>query len=1390
MNPDDTESAAPPQLPRSVWRKLAIVLTVVAALVLLPVAGTVSAAWWLIGHPNGTAWLLTHLPSVKVTGAKGALVGDFEAERIEFDSRPGGMHLVLGGFGWRGLSITGGWSKWRVAFDDLHAQRVDLELAPSTSPPKPPKSLTLPLEIEVGQLRVGELHYGALGDKPLRDLKAHLHLGADSGAMHRVDALSLAWDKLRVSGSAQIETQTPLKLDAALALAQDSAGDTAAWSAQATLAGPLEAPVLSATLRAQPLATRPAQSLDANATLRPFAAWPLGDLKVNAKALDLAAFSTAAPTTALNLDAVAQSKGLDQPVSATLNLTNGAAGRWNESKLPLRQLHVDLRGRPDDIHQLDLQTFDAELGTAAQSAGRVSGKGHWTRERWSVDATLAALQPALLDARAAPMLLSGPLTLAGSGFDSASLDAARLDIKADLTGRLADKGPARDVHLAFDASAGSRAIELRNALATAGGARASLTGSATRSDDAAPWHVKAQTTLVDFDPLPWWPGREDSPLRRGPHKLNAKGDVDVVLPRLDSTKPLAERIAALRGKASLNFTNSLLAGVPLEGDVKLNSSDAGPLLAALNLNAAGNTLHAEGRLSPTGSGTDDAWDLRLAAGALERLAPLWALTRQQVSGKSSRADLSGTLNANAHVNGRWPTITTQGQLDGTALRFGATSVQRAEAHWQMGSSANDTIDAQAALTQAASNGQTIESLRFDLKGTAREHHLDLHAEAKALPPAWTDTLQATTPSTPATRTIATLQAQGGVIDTPAAPFAGWRGTIAQLELRGNGAGAAAWISSRDVALDLQWAGAAPHATVQPGRAEVLGGALRWSRIHWQAADGATQPAQIELQAELEPLLVAPLLARLQPDFGWGGDLAIGGHIDVRSAPTFSADIVLERSRGDLSVTDETGKQALDLSDLRLALTARDGTWTFTQALAGKTLGAAAGAVVAKSNPSATWPAPDTPISGVLELQVANLGTWGTWVPAGWRLGGALRTSASIGGRFGAPEYTGMVQGSGLSVRNFLQGVNVSDGDVAIALQGSTARIERFTARAGAGTLSVEGSASLGESPKAQLRLQADKFQLLGRVDRRIVTSGTGQVQLDKANVTIDGDFGIDEGLIDFTRSDAPGLADDVTVIRAKPVESTTAATTAAARGTAAAKPAREIAVNLKVKLGDKLRLRGRGIDTGLRGELRLTEPGGRLAINGTVSAADGTYAAYGQKLTIDRGLIVFNGPADNPRLDIEATRPNVDIRVGVLITGTAQNPRIRLFSEPEVSDLDKLSWLVLGRASDGLGRADTALLQRAAVALLSGEGEGLTDQFTKAIGLDEVSLRQSDGEVRETVISLGKQLSRRWYVGYERGLNATTGTWQLIYRIAQRFTLRAQSGLDNSLDVIWTWRWQ
>ena len=1411
MTTDDAPMpAAPPPVSRRFrWRRRIawLIGSLVLVLMLLLIAAG-SGVWWTLRNDSGTAWLLSHVPGLKISGGKGTLWGDYEAERLEF-ALPAGGKIVMTGVGWRGLRILHApWAafKSQVVMDELHAQRLDVELPPGrgkAEPTRPPSRLRFPVSLDVAALRLGEVHWGALGDKPLREVKARLHLGAERGSLHQVDDLSLAWDRLHAAGAARIATDSPFALDLRLALTQDAASDMPAWRANAALAGALAQPTLTATVRVQPTATRPEQALDLRAGLRPFETWPVAELQARTKALDLSALHSSAPLTSLSGEANAQTSGLNQPATVNARLANAEAGRWNEGRLPVRTIAIEIGARPDDPRTLDVRTFEAELGTRQQAGGRIEGRGHWTPQQWTLEARLNALQPSLLDARAASMLLSGPVTLAGSGFDG-GIEKARVDVKADLAGQFAARGPARSAQLKLDASWSSKRIELRDVRAVAGAARATLAGVASHETADAPWLLKGQAALVDFDPVPWWPGREDSAWRKGPNRLNAKAEFDLSVPMPPDAPSLIDRLAATRGRAQLTLARSVLAGVPLDSELALRSADGGTALASLKLSAAGNNLSVDGRLSASRNGAGDRWTLVLAAPALQQLAPLWRLGPSP----SGEGALAGAATGNASVAGRWPAIATQGQLEATGLKLGQTSVQRAQARWQVDSktdsAADAVVDVQATLTQLAFS-QTlfkgtppIESAQLQVQGTMRSHSVELRAQTRAMPPAWTDAFQprpagappATAAPPAGSQSVGIFSAKGGAfaasaVKGAAAPWIGWRGRVQQLELRSTIPNTASWLRTHDVDLEFQWAGGPPRVAVQPGRAEVLGAALRWSHIAWQAASGA-KPAQIDAQAELEPVPVAPLLARVQPAFGWGGDLAVIGHLNLRSAPTFSADVVLERQHGDLTVTDETGNtQALGLTDLRISLNAHDGVWSFTQGLAGKTLGVAAGAVVARTSPQSTWPAADAPIQGVLEVQVANLGTWGPWVPAGWRLNGALRTSAGIGGHFGAPEYTGEMRGSGIGVRNFLLGVNVSDGEVAIALQGATARIERFSARAGSGSVKLEGDATLGEAPKARLSLSAQKFQLLGRVDRRIVTSGQAQLQLDRETVALDGKFTIDEGLIDFSRSDAPQLSDDVVVVRRKgpdPEEPTASAANPA--------PGHTVKLNVEVALGEQLRLRGRGIDTGLRGDLRITSPGNHLAINGTVRAVDGTYAAYGQKLTIDRGLITFNGPAENPRLDIEATRPNTDVRVGVLVSGTALNPRVRLFSEPELPEIDKLSWLVLGRGSDNLGRTDTALLQRAAIALLAGEGEGLSDQFTKAIGLDEVSLRQTEGEVRETVVSLGKQLSRRWYVGYERSLTATTGSWQLIYRIAQRFTLRAQAGADSSVDLIWTWRWQ
>ncbi len=375
-------------------------------------------------------------------------------------------------------------------------------------------------------------------------------------------------------------------------------------------------------------------------------------------------------------------------------------------------------------------------------------------------------------------------------------------------------------------------------------------------------------------------------------------------------------------------------------------------------------------------------------------------------------------------------------------------------------------------------------------------------------------------------------------------------------------------------------------------------------------------------------------------------------------------------------------------------------------------------------PQSRWPAADAGLEGVLQMHVANLGAWGVWVPPGWRLGGNLRMSASLGGQFGAPQLRGDLQGHELSVRNVLQGVGLSDGELAASLEGEVVRVRKLSFKGGDGSLNLSGEAMLGDAPSARLQLVAERFRLLGRIDRRLIASGNAQLQLNRETLQLDGKFNVDEGLIDFSKINAPSLDDDVRVVRAASAPGPGGARDPRAAAQALPAPMRNAQVNLAVALGDKLQIRGHGLDASLRGDLRLSTPGGRPALNGSVRAVNGTYVAYAQRLVIERGELVFTGAPENPRVDILAIRPNLDVRVGVAVTGPLQSLRVRLFSDPEMPEMDKLSWLMLGRPSEGLGRNDTALVQRAAMALLAGEDQAPTDQLLQQLGLTEFSVRQ------------------------------------------------------------------
>jgi translocation and assembly module TamB len=311
-----------------------------------------------------------------------------------------------------------------------------------------------------------------------------------------------------------------------------------------------------------------------------------------------------------------------------------------------------------------------------------------------------------------------------------------------------------------------------------------------------------------------------------------------------------------------------------------------------------------------------------------------------------------------------------------------------------------------------------------------------------------------------------------------------------------------------------------------------------------------------------------------------------------------------------------------------------------------------------------------------------------------------------------------------------------------------------------------------------------------RSDRLLTMSGEVQAAMrgmpGQQPVEVTGALRVDQARITVPDEERPQLGSDVQVRRSGPAPTTPLAGAKPTPG--AGMPPLKLAVGLD--LGSDFVVEGRGLNTRLRGALQLSGDGQQNPrVQGQVSSVDGQYRAYGQRLQIERGLLRFSGAIDNPALDIVALRPNLTQKVGVQVSGTALLPRVRLYADPELPEAEKLAWLVLGRASS-TGGAEAAVLQQAALALLGSRNAQNREALTSSLGLDEISLRgastQADGTTTGGGVALGKRLSSNFYALYESGLAGSMGTLYLFYELSQRLTVRAQTGAQTAVDLIYT----
>ena len=519
-------------------------------------------------------------------------------------------------------------------------------------------------------------------------------------------------------------------------------------------------------------------------------------------------------------------------------------------------------------------------------------------------------------------------------------------------------------------------------------------------------------------------------------------------------------------------------------------------------------------------------------------------------------------------------------------------------------------------------------------------------------------------------------------------------------------------------------------------------------------------------------------------------VVLGGDWAVTAAPKLNGTFNVKRESGDWFTAESV---SLDVSELALGITTLDLTGRFVDdaldasarfrssrgGTADATFTLAAGSVAGALSA-------DAAMHATLRADMTTLRPFQPWLGTTAVVDGRAHAAVDAQGTLARPTYTGTLTADALRFAVPQYGVQLQDGRLRARLVDRTIHLDELSLAGGEGRFVAEGTlaqardeaaAAAATRAKIEVRWRAEKFTVVNRPDLQIVAGGNGTLALQDKRLALTGTVDILSGTVTYAPTVDGRLSSDVVIVgRPRP---------AADGGSMGDIP---LALDLDVGFGSNFRFSGDGLETRLEGRVRLTNnAAGVLFANGTIRAVEGTYYVFGQRLVIDRGNLIFNGPADNPGLDVVALRKNLAVEAGVEVQGTVRVPRVRLVSNPPVSDGEKLSWLITGQGLDRASTGDLAALSAASASLLTGGERPFTTQIANRLGLDDISFRGSTasttGGASGQVVALGKRISDRLSIVYEQGLTVATNALRIEYALSQTLTLRAEAGTVSSVGI-------
>jgi translocation and assembly module TamB len=934
---------------------------------------------------------------------------------------------------------------------------------------------------------------------------------------------------------------------------------------------------------------------------------------------------------------------------------------------------------------------------------------------------------------------NGHAVLRASGLDLHALHAAaratQLDGPIDLTLangtqqiRIDLKGG--PLALNGDVAIDAQKITVNRAHLEAGKARLDASGSLGR-DDKSSYAVKGK--LASFDPAQFLqtvaPPQKGKPAARIPQAdINMDFDADGAL------KP--DLLTRLR----FAIHDSSYEQLPMSGEGRLQLQGKTIPDSDVRLLVAGNNVSLRGGFGAPGRKLDFAID----APALDKLG----------------FGLSGLLRANGEATGSIERPQVQAQLQAERLTAADVRIAHLAGKVDMRGVPGQDPDAHIDLDL---NGRELHAANVQLAdlaaritGTYARHDIRASANGKL-----------------AGQTLAArLAAQGALRQQP--DGLAWEGTVATLENRG----------VPQLALQSPMTLFASASHVRLGATQLV---AEGARLELANADIATD-GPIRSKGKLTNLDIGHMLALAQRITGKAppvkSDLVLDGQWDVTLADSASGGFSIQRRRGDVLLPVGTSSSALGLERLQLqgklagealALDLEAGTTRYGTVRGNGRIGLVQQGTRLGIDDGSK-------LSGRVVATLPKLQNLTALTGPRIALNGSVRLDLEAGGTVGQPMVSGEVYGDDLALTLYDQGVRLHDGIARISIRDNVAELKEVLFHGGEGTLRATGRIPLDQSrPDMAAVITAERLQLLADPSSQLTVSGQATLANLNDQLRVSGRFAVDHGLFNLPEKSAPKLSDDVVIYRDgdKPAKPTPRGQEGA--GQRRAGPFAPY-VDVQVDMGNDFWFRGAGANLRLAGMLTLrSAPGETLQAIGTVRIAEGNYKAFGADLAIERGIINFQGPLNNPNINILAMRRNQDVAAGVQVTGTVNDPRVTLVSEPNVADEEKLSWLVFGHGGSSAGTGADTAARGAAMGLLNKLGG---DKLAKRVGLDQLSIGASEyGVAGEQVVSLGKNISDKLSIGYEQSLAGASGVLRLTWRLGRFWAVVLRGGQIGGLDL-------